>query len=369
MTPTYPCLHRALVPASRYEVPPAIPVSYEGQYNPWPWKRTSQLSYSYAAAILLAIDHFNNRDASVVPELRDLDPDCTIHFPEPTFADSETSKDASVQALWNAMSPSDPHCAVLAPLQEDAVLRMMPALKALDIPLLVHAVENDWLARDEAGDGVAALFTLSAEGRARAMVEYLSHRQFLAHWYPASDPQEEALALAVERLSENLFDMQTFLFADQKPPVGVDPLAYRREQLEQLKLSGVTTIILVIQEPYELPSFADQLEELGMLTIDYVYILPPYLVPFDRRNNVLVNVYGELKRGSALDKLLAGSIVFDRLDGFDFRGESKDPFWRAWKRQTAEQVERLNALVPLPWLQANPDYFQTVEPSPGASFI
>ena len=38
---------------------------------------------------------------------------------------------------------------------------------------------------------------------------------------------------------------------------------------------------------------------------------------------VLVDLYGEQQPASPLDKLLAGAIVFDRLDGFDFRGRRR----------------------------------------------
>ena len=356
-------LHAVLKPKQyhddRYEIPPDIPKSYDGQYNPWAFGRASQISYSYAAAVLLAIDHFNDRHTAVVPELAELDDNCTVYFPEPTFADSQTDRATAVQALWNAMNPAHPFCGVLGPLQEDSTLSLLPALQALDIPLIVHSVENDWLAQSE-----AALLTLSASGRARAMVEYLSSREYLAQWHPRG-LQDEALAEAVERIGREDFDLQTFSFVDQPPPPGVEEDEYQRQKLEELRDTGVTTIFAAIEQPYEMLGFANLLESLDMLTIEYVYILPPRVVPFD--SQVLADLYGEQQPGSALDKLLAGAIVFDRLDGFDFR--EKDPFWQSWEQQSAAQVDRLNALVPVSWLNAEADYYQNVKPSQGTSFV
>ena len=88
----------------RYTVPPDIKRDFTDQYNPWSPSLALRRGYSYAAAVLLAIDHFNARDDSVVPELRDLaDADCTAHFPDPTFADSRTDGGGSVRALFEAL--------------------------------------------------------------------------------------------------------------------------------------------------------------------------------------------------------------------------------------------------------------------------
>ena len=259
-------------------------MSFRHQYNPWSPARISQLSYSYAASVLLAIDDFNARDAVVVPELEDLKrTGCTVHFPEPAFADSETDRAVSVQALWDVMEAGRPVCAVLGPLRDDeddaALFGLLPVLEALDIPLLVHSIESDALARGE-DRNIAALLTLSAAGRARAMVEYLSSREFLAHWHPSGADQDEALAEEVERIGKEGFDLQTFLFVDRVPPAGVSEDDYRREKLEEMRDSGVTTIFVAIRHPHELPAFAALLEKVGMLSTLIMFTFCLVFVPF-----------------------------------------------------------------------------------------
>ena len=349
----------------RYEVPPDIARDYEGQYNPWNAIRVTQLSYSYAAAVLLAVDHFNQRDPAVVPELADIDDDCTIYFPEPVFLDSETDRAAAVSALWrHSENDRQTFCAALAPILEEATLALIPTLEALQIPVMVHSMESDWLAAHP-GDG-AITMTLTSNNRARAMVEYLSSsigREFLASWVREATPgqprQDTALADALQRISEQGYDLQTFSFEDSTEPIGMNLTEFRKQRLEELKSSGVTTIFVTIQEPHELLSFAELLESLEMLSDNYVYILSPFLSPLDE--GALEMLYGEQPVDSPLDKLLSGAIVFDRLDGFEFRGED-DPFLRAWKQRNEDQVRRLNELVPRWGLNADPDYFQAIRP-------
>lgn len=298
----------------------------------------------------------------MVPELKKLEySECTVYFPEPTFADSQNDKVASIQALWRLMSPRRPFCAALSPLIEDAAFKLLPALQALDIPLLVHWIENDWFASNDNSAGSVS-FTLSAVARAQAMVEYLSSRKYLAHFHPDID-QEESLAEALQRIGREGFDLQTYLFEDEEPPKGVDVIEFKRQKLERIKLHGATTVFLAIREPHEMPGVAQILDSFGMLTPDYIYILLPYVVPLDDKER-FNNLYGPQKKGSPLDKLLSGALVFDRVDGFDFRKE--DPFLKAWKRQSADQVYRLNALVPASsWLHANPGMCRNHWRTPG----
>lgn len=347
---------------ARYEVP--IPVEFDKQYNPWAASRTAQISYSYAAAVLLAMKHFNERDNSVVPEIGDLDARCTVYFPDPTFADSKSDTAVSTKAFWEAIATNgtDPPCAMLGSLEEDVDVGLRPALAALDIPMLVHYVESDELASGDMDGSIST--TLTATGRARAMVEYLQDRQFLANWYPALD-QEQALAAELERIGVE-FNLRVSLYLEKAAPPAVNQDDFSRRNLLMIKESGVTTLFLSLREPFQLQRLAKLLDELDMLTNEYFFILPPSSVLFE----AMIDIFGEQTPGSPIDKLLSGAIVFDRLDLFDVvQEENEDPFISAWRRQGTDLVKRLNALVPLHWLNADPDYFQVVRPWRGSSFI
>lgn len=285
---------------------------FYGQYNPWSAVAASRIAYSYAAAALLAIDHWNNRNTTVVPELADVGDDCTVHFPEPRFADSKTDGDQSVKALWNAFSNGYYPCSVLGPLQEKAVFNLQSPLAALDIPMLVHYIENDQASEEESVSPVTITMSLSAQGRAKSMVSYLKSREYLNIASLRSNHyQDTTLAETIEYIGEQLFGVNVAVFEDKKPPPEENEDDFVRENLKQLKNNGITTIFLSsIREPHHLPQFAIYLEQLDMLSIDYFYILPPYVVPpsFGNMtiNKAIKELYGELVPGSPLDKLLSG---------------------------------------------------------------
>ena len=345
----------------RYEIPDDVELDYESQYNVWSTSRTSQISYSYAAAALMAMDHFNNRDASVVPEIADLDDQCTIYFPDPTLENSRADGAVSVRTLWDSTIANEATrpCAVLGPLLEDANYDLQPALSALDIPMVVHHIESDLLASEDVPE--TTTLSLSANGRANAMLQYLQARGFLADWYPALE-QELVLAETIERIGEG-FGLDVSLYMQKAPPANVTEEEFTRQNLLFLKETGVTTIMVSLKDASYVHDFARLLDDLDMLQSDYIYILTPILVPFES----IGKVYGEHLPGSPVDKFLSGALVFDRLDGFDVNIE--DPFLAAWRRQTEDQVQRLNELVPLTWLNAAPDYFQSAFPAKGASFF
>lgn len=261
-----------------YKVPDHIRRDFKHQYNPWTESIMAQISYSYAAAALLAMDHFNEGDDAVVPGLRDRkDKDCTIYFPEPKYEDCWTDGKNSVRALFDAVKKDQEYhpCAVLGPLAESANFDLRSVLAVFDIPMLVHYIENDIFAGTTESPRTITM-SLSAEGRALAMVNYLQSRGFIASWRPGKAEQEAMLAESIEKIGKEQFDLTVASFVEEEPPADEDEGAFIRKNLQQLKDNGITTIYLSsVREPYKLPQFAIYLEQLDMLHGEYFYILPP----------------------------------------------------------------------------------------------
>ena len=66
------------------------------------------------------MDHFSNRDASTVPEPADLDPNCTFHFPDPVFVDTQTNAGVSVHALYDTVDALGTQpCAVIGTVENE----------------------------------------------------------------------------------------------------------------------------------------------------------------------------------------------------------------------------------------------------------
>ncbi len=336
-----------------YEIPEGIPVENENQYNFFSRQSTSRLSFSYAAAVHFAMNHFNNRDASIVPEVASIDPSCSIYFTEPTFVDSQADSGAALLGLYEAAGTTETlPCAVLGTVESESNNHIIPAINSYTIPLLSYYTED---ASFVASDGTLGM-TLSASGRATAMVKYLKSREYLAYWYNAESERESALANALVKLGGDELKVTIYQIRTG------DNI---QRKLQQLKDTGIKTIFLSVLKPVDLLTYAVLLNELNMLESSYIYILPPEIIPTD----FVGDLYGEHEPGTPLYKLLAGSLVFDRLDGFRFDPKS-DKFLEAWSRQNAETVSKVNSIVPksVHYLAA-PDYFQSVGPSNFASFV
>lgn len=86
--------------------------------------------YGLMAAALLAIDHFNSRDVSVVQELAAIR-QCTFQFPLDLLQvmDSNRSPTSTFHGLLSVRPP----CVVIGPLDDDAAQVMQLALQAENI--------------------------------------------------------------------------------------------------------------------------------------------------------------------------------------------------------------------------------------------
>lgn len=130
----------------------------------------------------------------------------------------------------------------------------------------MHYVENDLLASKATESPATVTMSLSAKARARAIVEFLHSREFLASLSTSSQSQDILLSESVEQLGKELYNLGVALFVDVEPPPNVDEGEHIRQSLQRLKDNGITTILLsAIQEPYKLPQFAIYLEQLNML--------------------------------------------------------------------------------------------------------
>lgn len=336
-----------------YELPDDVPTDTLGQYDFLSAQSGSRLSFAYSAAVIMAIDHFNNRNSSVVPEVANIDPNCSIYFTDPSFIDTNTDGGEAVRELYNLVDElEEKPCAVLGTVEGQTNIDMIPAVNTYQIPLISYYTEDATFVAEKGTIGL----TLSADGRARAMVNYLKPRQFLAFWYVAESERETALAEALVLHGGTEFKVEIFR---------VETNDIVKDKLKGLKDSGIKTIFLSVLTPVDLYRYALVLSEMEMLKPEYVYILPPELIPTD-----FVSVlYGEQLPGSPLHQLLSGALVFDRLDGYRANPDT-DKFLASWKQQGNETIDKMNSLVPKSaYYLAGPTYFQTVKPANFASFV
>jgi hypothetical protein len=301
----------------------------------------------------MAMHHFNDRNASIVPEIDNINPTCSFSFTEPTIVDSKTDQGAAVRGFYDAAELFEQRpCAVIGTVEDQVNTHLIPTINSYMIPLLSYYTDDAMFVMSEGTIGM----TLSAMGRANAMVAYLKSREYLAFWYSAESARESALADALVSYGGNEFSVTVFRIKIQ------DNI---KTKLQQLKESGIKTIFLSVLEPVDLLLYSMLLDELEMLESSFVYIFPPELVPTD----IVGDLYGEHEPGTPLYKLLSGSLVFDRLDGFRVDPDN-DKFIDLWMQQSSDTVSEINSIVPEGSLYlAAPDYFQVVNPSNFACIV
>lgn len=284
--------------------------------------------------------HFNQRNATIVPEL-DRYPDCSFHFDIPTIIDSEGSPTVTSHRVWEVAT--DEHhapCVLLGPLSLGVSRRILSPVAAFQIPLVNYFREDIFLQESR----VVAGYTLSAEGKARAIVEYFSDMDHLAVWSSMSRFKKgfiDVLASESGHLEVQSVRVGTFQST-------LDAMMY-------LRSTGIKTIYCELSYPQDLAELAKTLDDFGMLDNGKTFILPADIVPPDS----VGLLFGEQEPDSPLDKLLSGALIFDRLDGFRASPDS-DVFLQTWKAENSSTVAWMNKLVPnkAPF-RAQADFFQS----------
>jgi hypothetical protein len=317
------------------------------------------------AAAQIAMDHFNERNPSVVPQLADLG-NCSVYFPAQAVADTQFNHLVSTEAVINTVQrqctvDKQVPCGVIGPASDRAAVHLQSIAGALRIPQMLFYQMSHKL-----HDGATVIgVTVSTQQHVVAMLSYLRGREFLFVVYD-SFPQQAELANGIQRTARDYNLQATIATVKGKP--GGDHLNAYRKVVRQIKLSGIKTIALYLEKTSTVAYVATLLEEEGMFTSEYVYILTGVSVPIDR----FATMFAEIETGSPLDKLLTGALVFDQMDNFRWRGD--DPFLAAWRQQNSTFVDRMNSLVPVSpdkvgFFPAPADFFQTVDPVHHVSYV
>ncbi|CAB9518514.1 Gamma-aminobutyric acid (GABA) B receptor [Seminavis robusta] len=377
-------------------------------YPRWPPTLLANYAYSYMAAAQLAMDHFNARDTTVVPELSQLQ-DCAVYFPPQVVVDSgfqDTRAVMSVltghhggliQSLKEKMRPppqrqlatlqtqrrqqqqqnppppnsdNNPlhdaacpdvaglvdqllprYCAILGPRSDRSVNQVAALTGALDIPQLLYGSQSP-MAIDPTQTTSTIGVNLSVEGRAKAIVSYLQRQQgqdelqrnYLAMVY-RENPLFGGLERSLREFGKDMGLKVVSVEADGGP--GGSRLEAARKTVEKVHRTGIKTVLLALDDPADLANnYAVALQEQGMFTKDNIYLLLEEAV--GTSDDSLAEIFGMQEPNSPIDNLLNGAVVIsaaERVVNDDT--EQEDPFMTAWKTQNASMVEYLNELAPV----------------------
>jgi hypothetical protein len=347
-------------------------VDYYG-YGSWPDAATlGKASFSLMAAAELARKHFNERDATIVPELAQLG-DCSILLEtekspggETLYIDSAYSRSTSVEKLLdmtiNAIEVGSSFCGVVGPIEPRANEGVSVLSESLQIPQVAYATIDRRLRRKDDFPTFARVIPVAADlGNAVAKyVQRVWERDYIAVIYDKSDYGEQ-----FEDPLEGAQEMLGYKTITNHIIEGNDESI--ESALEEVSAKGYRTILLVTDREAILDDVARIAETKGLLGVGFFWVVSGGALP----SALLPTLRYEVD--SPVDKLLRGAAVFTNYDPFVYNGET-DPFLKAWRRQNSTLVDRLNSIQPRQsnggdFFTANPSYFQTETPTEYASFM
>lgn len=349
------------------------------RYNPWNNASSAKFGFDSTAAALLAIQHFNNRDASIVAELGSLE--CSVTLTTLDVQDSRWDDDTSVRkSIEEAARPRDSAvfgddfpCVILGPSTEKPSAAVSTVTSALGLPQMVFDSASEKLLSPDSPTTVGV--SMNVQGEALAMVKYLQRpgleRDYLAVvTLPGPKTTDLGAKLEVAGDAFHLTVLETSLTPSATSGTGrstavVSWEANYKEAVQFVKETGFRTVLLNIPDTIRVLEFAEYLDQANLFTSDFIYILLSDAFPTDRFDSTV----GQQQVGSALDKLLTGALIFDRLDGF--RVSDQDPFLKAWQSLDASFVSLVNQHMPSTAnsFVAGSDYFHTNVPSNYVSFV
>lgn len=307
--------------------------------------------FSHMAAALLAMDHFNNRNTSVVPELANFT-DCNVRFDmnQSLFFDTGSVSHFASKSFWQQeMEP----CAMAGPFNDIPAIDLSVVALSAEIPLVAHRSFNLRVSSNNLSPFTSQVFpgTLAS---AKNLVDYLLYKgrtNYIGVLYSLTETviqRREALAL---ELNKNRIEWTSAGYDILNNVKEVDDSFF--EAMSHIRDSGYRTIVVAMEFPWaEMEPLADTAEQLGMNQGDHFWI---FYGIFDA-----AKIYSKNRN---VTKLLSGSALLIPLS-IAYLDKTHN-FTQAWKTQGNEAVNRLNAVNPIQpgevgYVFAENDWFQTV---------
>jgi len=300
---------------------------------------------THAAAALLAIDHFNSRDNSLVIALSKYTSNCSLTIDELSIKNTESKEGTTPSILVDyLLEKGKTPCAVLGGYAQTPTREASVVATGMKTVTVTHGSEDAHLGGLQSAystqmcsnthpTGEAIVNWLRSKGRTDFLTVIHTSHEFGVAW---ASPIDNA---AKESGFENV------VLKSVAPPFNT-----RDEEnnsffltLEQVKKSTFRTIVAVLNQYSSKPvsqiqALADAAEELEMNGDDYIWL---FVFPDDQPMGEFVDFSANNTNTS---KLVQGAAVVRSLDPATL-GDSE--FQQVWELQDESFVARLNKILPL----------------------
>jgi 7 transmembrane sweet-taste receptor of 3 GCPR/Receptor family ligand binding region len=335
----------------------------EGGVNP---------GFMHMASAILAMEHFNQRNATVVPEIDSLG-DCRFQFDinNSRFFDSGSDSHMASRAVaqHQLRTSSPPPCAAAGPFYDMPSMDLGYMASAFQFPLVMHRSFNARSVLEEMCPYSSSVYPDSGvlTERLAYLLLHFGRTDFVSVYYPLTDlglQWKDVLSTIFQVLGIQTFQMP--IYNDmQESRSGVEASSVL-ENLQAVKDRGFRTIVVPMDvAERNLPLIADAAEELEMNNGDYLWVWVAEFSPshlFSENHNIT--------------KLLYGSVWVAAIEDANLPGKAS-PFQMAVTSQSGEFADRVNFFNPilpgqLGYAYADPDFFTSMSGNPveyGAGFM
>jgi Receptor family ligand binding region len=364
--------------------------------------KLNNLGYGHTAAALLAMDHFNARDESMVPELAHFKGDaCSIQLDTATsrIFDSGMNSHQSAELLTASILPmnadvgnedDDDHfcrgtdnrhrrympCAMAGPHYDLPAQLLSTFALSLEVPLVVHRAYNSRVVNPYYSPYTSQVYPDQASF-SDVLISYLQYIQrdnYIALVYDigeASLQRQESISAKMRELSIRYKSYPYHYIRQDGMGESIRPTLQLGYVFNQIKEDGYRTIVAITEFPErELPLLAQAADDVGVNGKDHVWI---FMGDLGAMSMQLIQVTPRSL------KIFVGSTMLAPIEGFHIpkaANKTEDAFSRAWRTQNSSMVDRVNAAARKAvasgepgFYQGDADYFQTIRPEAGAGFM
>ena len=332
------------------------------------------------AAVLLAMDHFNQRNTSIVPELEQYQ-ECPVKFDFSSSHFFNTGTSADKKYLERLVNMDRRPCAAVGPFSNHPALELGTMAAAMRFPLTIHRAYT-YSAVDPVTNPFSSHVFPHILSTSQSTAELLQHKgrtSYIAMLYPLTEmgtQWREALGITLdEHNMDNLgypYNAEGFDESEQVRPID--------GSVQAIKDSGYRTIVVTAgNAAIEVPEIAKAAKKVGLLNGEYMWV---FAGDFD---SSLIFSPDDLTR-----ELLTGAILILPQEHIWARD---DPFMKVWKDQGPDAARRLNEFNPVSvdndeasnlsktqfgfsvspttpgYILAHDDLFEYSEPQFGSGFI
>jgi len=241
------------------------------------------LGTAQTAAALLAMEHFNTRNGTVVPELAHLlknndsatDSGCDLYFDVEESAVFDTGTATHLASRTLALEREQP-CAIAGPFNDLPALDLSTMAQAYGYPLVINRAFNLRATRSLYAPYSSQMYPDIIEN-AEVLVQFLQHKgrtNYTSILYDLSDTsvqRRDWLTLELDKAGMRHYEAQ-FVTPDQLIDASLEHLGGINDvytALSKIKRNGYRTIVVSMFDPVlELPPVAQAAVELGMTGTD-----------------------------------------------------------------------------------------------------